>query len=155
MISYRASFQHTYPKRATYGVVPCVDYRRSYTESLPESAEVSRMPPKSKKCLCSICEKEVVDQDGQRKGQDAIFCEGNCQEWLHRVCTGLPNKVFLEVYKESDVPFYCPYCTYQRQEKEITTLKSTIDVLQLELTELRSSSNTNTIAVTEEPSQPS
>ena len=65
------------------------------------------------------------------------------------------KKVFLEVYKESEVPFYCPYCTYQRQEKEITTLKSTIDVLQLELTELRSSSNTNTIAVTEEPSQPS
>ena len=82
---------------------------------LPESAEVSRMPPKSKKCLCSICEKEVVDKDDQRKGQDAIFCEGNCQEWLHRVCTGLPKKVFLEVYKESDVTLYCPYCTYQRQ----------------------------------------
>lgn len=71
----------------------------------------------------------------------------------HSVCWP-SEKVFLEVYKDSEEPFHCPYCTNLRQEKEIAALKSTIGVLQMELAELRSSSNTTTLnTATEEPLQ--
>ena len=34
---------------------------------------------------CMICDKVIKDQDSSNKGQDSIFCEGDCQGWLHRI----------------------------------------------------------------------
>ena len=33
-----------------------------------------------------ICQDSIVDGDA---GQDSIYCEGNCNTWLHRRCAGL------------------------------------------------------------------
>ena len=63
---------------------------------------------------------------------------GDCQEWLHRVCAGVPQKVFLEI-KDSVEPFYCLPCTNRRQE-EIAALNSKIGLLS-KLTELESSTS--------------
>ena len=104
------------------------------------STSSSKKTPKKKKCNCPICDKVITDQDGQRKGHDAVFCDGVCQEWLHRVCAGLPKKVFLEI-KDSVEPSYCLNCTNRRQEKEIAALNSKIGLLLSKLTELESSTS--------------
>ena len=51
-----------------------------------------------------------------------IFCEGQCQSWLHRKCAGLTQAVFEEA-KKSEKPFHCCNCRLDCQEKEISSLK--------------------------------
>ena len=33
--------------------------------------------------ICVVCDKEINDDT-----EDSIFCEGECQGWIHRVCAG-------------------------------------------------------------------
>ena len=51
---------------------------------------------KTKQFNCDICEKTILDK---HPGEEAVFCEGSCQSWLHRRCAGLPTKHFKN---------YCP-----------------------------------------------
>ena len=46
--------------------------------------------------VCPICESKfnIVDDDESNEGEDAIFCEGECQIWLHRKCVGLMKNAF-------------------------------------------------------------
>ena len=44
--------------------------------------------------VCSVCDKEVVDATDEEDGDDAVFCEGECQSWLHRNCACLPKSEF-------------------------------------------------------------
>ena len=60
-------------------------------------------------CLFYICDKEVVDTTDEEDGDDAVFCEGECQSWLHRNCACLPKSEFERLKKED--PFYCPRCS--------------------------------------------
>ena len=39
---------------------------------------------KKAKTLCLICEKVVLDSDERTEGRDAVFCEGDCQGWMHQ-----------------------------------------------------------------------
>ena len=80
---------------------------------------------------CMICDKVIKDQDSSNKGQDSIFCKGDCQGWLHRTCAGISKKAFNEA-TVSDQPFYCHYCRCNLQE-EISLLNSTIVELKAEL----------------------
>ena len=34
--------------------------------------------------VCPICELAIVDDDELSKGEDAIFCEGECQIYMDR-----------------------------------------------------------------------
>lgn len=36
-----------------------------------------------------ICEDPIVDKSPAAEGQDSIFCEGKCDEWLHEVCRSI------------------------------------------------------------------
>ena len=67
--------------------------------------------------VCSICDKEVVDTTDEEDGDDAVFCEGECQSWLHRNCACLPKSEFERLKKED--PFYCPRCSSHVQMKAI------------------------------------
>ena len=49
---------------------------------------------KDKDCTCPICDDQILDAKGRRKGHDAIFCDGTCQTWLHRGCAGLSRRAF-------------------------------------------------------------
>ena len=82
---------------------------------------------------CSICEKVIKDQ---QKGQESIFCERDCQAWMHRICAGISRKAFGKA-KSSDDPFFCHYCLCHKQETEIINLKTTINSLQSELAQLK------------------
>ena len=45
--------------------------------------------------VCSICDKQVVDPTNEEDGDDAVFCEEECQSWLHQNCTCLPKSEFV------------------------------------------------------------
>ncbi len=45
--------------------------------------------------LCIVCDDIIVEAFTTTKGDEAIFCEGECQAWLHRRCAGLPRKAYV------------------------------------------------------------
>ena len=94
------------------------------------------------KCLCLICDKNIVDVSTKNKGQDSVFCEGSCQGWLHRRCAGLSKSIFKVISSpEHNFPFYCLYCTHVRYSEQISNLKSTINDLSGKLAKLESQSD--------------
>ena len=67
--------------------------------------------------VCLVCDQIIVEADETTEGQDAVFCEGDCQGWIHRVCAGLTRSAF-ENLSES-VPYLCLYCSFTKQSNEI------------------------------------
>ena len=59
---------------------------------------------KVKLIKCSICDTVIIDNK-----DEAILCEGKCQAWLHRHCTGKSKQMF-NLLAKSDEPFHCLYC---------------------------------------------
>ena len=87
---------------------------------------------KTSESHCAICLDIIIEADESNDGQDAIYCEGMCQGWLHRGCAGLSKKAF-NVMTE---PYYCPHCLLSDLKKEIASLKDVVQILKLELTTL-------------------
>jgi len=80
--------------------------------------------------ICPTCLNPIEDANKDQEGQEAIYCEGICDAWLHRQCAGLSQNLY-KVYQDGDDPFYCPNCCLIIQE-----LKSTIESLHKEASEL-------------------
>lgn len=107
------------------------------------------MPPKSKTkkaaandtgkkaCHCLICQEAITDPDGKNPGQDSIMCEGSCQGWIHRTCSGLTKESF-DLLQTSPKPFKCYQCQLTAQETEISQLKAVVKAMQAELSQLKS-----------------
>ena len=57
-------------------------------------------------CVCGVC--GVAVQEDPPTGEESIFCEGNCQAWLHRKCAGLSSAAFAAI--SSSYPFTCLVC---------------------------------------------
>ena len=77
---------------------------------------------------CAICCKNVKDATSKTKGEDAVYCEGSCQAWMHRQCIGMSLQVFSGL-TQSLAPFYCLYCCHLK----ISELQNTIKVLEAKL----------------------
>ena len=83
---------------------------------------------------CCVCCQAIV------KGKDeSLFCGGECQQWHHRYCAGVPAKVYKNL-SEKGVTFYCFACSLDSHRKEIASLKGTVEALKSEIAELKSSS---------------
>lgn len=65
---------------------------------------------------------------GRKRGHESIFCDGRCQEWVHRQCAGLSKVAFQAVSKSND-DFRCPHCVITQQAKDISALSATVSVL--------------------------
>ena len=78
----------------------------------------------------TICGNEVIETETTT--EDALFCEGVCQKWIHRRCAGVTRYHF-EKLSKSDDPWYCPCCTVVSQNKQIDSLKCKIESLTTEL----------------------
>ena len=94
------------------------------------------MPPKKRSTSeqCGVCCQAIV------KGKDeSLFCGGECQQWLHRYCAGVPAKVYKNL-SEKGLTFYCFACSLDSHRKEIASLKGTVEALKSEIAELKSSS---------------
>jgi hypothetical protein len=106
-----------------------VSSNRSRTSS--KSHQSSKNP-----VICPICTEEVIDSGKNKKGHDSIFCDGTCQEWVHRHCAGLSMTSFKAV-SSSSAPFLCPRCIIAQQSQEISVLKSSMAELSVEVDALK------------------
>ena len=86
---------------------------------------------KKRSVTCAVCEQNIVDGKDQ-----ALFCEGVCQRWLHRYCAGVSVPHFKSVSASSE-PFYCIGCFQATHSAELTSLKETISSMQTEIAELK------------------
>lgn len=88
--------------------------------------------------VCAICLQIIIERSNVSDGEDSIFCEGACQRWLHRSCAGLPDPAF-DLIRNSDESFYCFPCAMAVHKSEVKELRSVVDALSKELTDLKSS----------------
>ena len=86
---------------------------------------------KEKRPLCRLQQSHIVD------GRDeALFCEGKCQAWLHRCCASVSSEQH-KLLAASTEPFLCPTCGQERNQAQIAELKNTVEALKLELSQLK------------------
>jgi len=81
---------------------------------------------------CSICQEVIIEGE---EGHDAIFCEGHCQSWIHRKCSGLTNQVFEKICKSDNV-YMCPFCMLSIQNSELVELRNIVKSLNDKLEKL-------------------
>ena len=78
---------------------------------------------------CPICSELVRDLDGEVAGHDGLFCDGECQSWLHRWCAGVMRQSY-SALAASDDPFLCPACTMASCQTVIATQLADISSLR-------------------------
>ena len=117
----------------------CISYRQ------PPVDRSSVMPPKKKaptaaqKDPCCVCCQPIT------KGkEDALFCIGDCQQWLHRYCAGVSTQCYRNFTGDS-TPFLCFACSLVRHKKEIDSLKEAVEVLKGEIATLKSSQSSQAL----------
>ena len=84
---------------------------------------------KTHNTTCPICEESF------KSGHESIFCEGNCQKFIHRWCASLTKEQFKRA-SESDLPFYCLHCITLRQNFEIDKLRKLVSELTTKISTL-------------------
>ena len=99
--------------------------------------------------VCCVCDCIIVEDTDEKDGEDAIFCEGSCNSWLHRKCAGLSSSTFQHL-SDSNKPFLCVYCLLSNQAVQIAELKSTL----AQLTSKLSNDSSNLPASPNTPSNP-
>jgi len=92
-------------------------------------------PPKNKakegktsETDCLICLEPSLEADDHCVGEDAVFCEGQCQGWLHRKCAGVTRPAFEKLGESEDV-FLCTYCMLISQNNKISKLFNILNKL--------------------------
>ena len=106
----------------------------------PRSKDSSNQREKKSKrnSTCPICDEVIKEATKHRKGDDAIYCEGYCDAWVHRRCTGLSATNFAKLRDAGEeYTFFCLYCEIQAQKAEIDSLMSTITTFQTSLNDLK------------------
>ena len=95
-------------------------------------------------CLCKICDEAIIEPKGKKKGDDSIFCSGDCDGWVHRRCAG-PKKAKFIAYTNTDesVKFFCPTCRIDRLEAAMIALKEELDSTRTEIELLKANPHAN------------
>ena len=87
-------------------------------------------------CECPICYEVIIDRPNENH-QPSIFCEGECQSWLHKSCAGLTEQAF-KYFSKSTIPYQCLHCTIKQQKTELEQLKQILTALSEEVSQLKS-----------------
>ena len=94
---------------------------------------------------CPVCLEEVACREACDDNDDdeSIFCEGDCDSWVHRRCIGLPKRVLIQ-HKTTNNPFFCPTCRFNKYDLLISDMKSTIASLEQKVSDLEKKNATLT-----------
>ena len=116
--------------------------KKAASKSKPTTEQTSVATPPH---VCPICSKSIQDADKTSTGQDALFCEGECQCWLHRWCAGVTRERH-DALSSTDESFICPACTLANhqaiiavQQADISTLRECVNALMEEVKALKGS----------------
>jgi len=113
------------------------------TNSIMSKRKLQSTSPKKKKSKggktseadCLICDELILEADEHCVGEDAVFCEGDCQGWLHRKCAGVTRPAFHKL-GETDKVYLCSYCVSVKQNNDISKLSDIINELHSAVTSL-------------------
>ena len=86
----------------------------------------------AKETCCICCQQVTVEKD------EALYCSGKCQQWLHRYCAS----VTVEQYKninDKATEFQCPSCCRERHQQQICELTGTVEAMKIEIAQLKES----------------
>ena len=108
------------------------------------TSSMSSSTSSSKQLCCVCCQPIAVGKD------ESLFCGGDCQQSLHRYCAGVSLNGYKEMKGNGD-PFCCFSCSEKRNKRDIATLKSTVELLKQEISELKRSLSQVQSASTNEP----
>lgn len=100
--------------------------------TMPPKKKTQSSTSSSKELCCVCCQPILVGKD------ESLFCAGDCQQNLHRYCAGVSLNGYKETKENAD-PFCCFSCSETRNKREIASLKSTVDLLKQEISELKRS----------------
>ena len=78
----------------------------------------------STKSNCGVCLQKIIDGK-----EEAIFCEGKCQDWYHRGCASVPRELFTTL-TASNVPFLCLTCSNSSLQQEVAEL--TVEIRRMQ-----------------------
>jgi len=84
---------------------------------------------------CIVCEEPILEPNDNCDGDEAVFCEGDCQGWIHRKCADLSRSAFNRL-GESDTQYLCSQCMLAYQNSEINKLMNTIRDLNASIVSL-------------------
>ena len=99
-----------------------------------QSSTSSSRSSSSKDHCCVCCQIITVEKD------EALFCSGECQQWLHRYCAGVSINCYKELKAQANgTSFYCYGCSLKTNGREMAILKDAVESLKREVTELKSS----------------
>jgi len=64
---------------------------------------------------CGVCKNKIVD------GKDeALYCEGRCQSWMHRYCAGVSKIQFEELGRSEDISYECDYIEHRQNGHRVS-----------------------------------
>ena len=86
-------------------------------------------------CTCAICLDLIVEATETSMGDEALFCEGHCQVWLHRRCACV-TKARFDCISSSEAPFLCHYCQGDAQRLWTKSLQNEVAALREEVSKL-------------------
>ena len=78
--------------------------------------------------MCPICCEVIIEAS---EGQEALFCDGTCQKWLHRWCAGVHKDAY-PVLQSSGSPYHCP-----SHHEQIRSLSEMVEALRAEIRSLK------------------
>ena len=84
--------------------------------------------------ICQVCDTPIVEYSSTSEGEEVVFCEGQCNAWIHRKCSGLTSELFDIIVSESNGPFRCCYCTSGKEMR----LKHLVESLTVKISSLES-----------------
>ena len=84
------------------------------SSSTPQTLHASGKHPRSKDdpgqvgkkmkgtCVSAVCDEVIKEPTKNKKGDEAIYCEGNCEAWLHHICAGISSPNFAELQNNDE-----------------------------------------------------
>ena len=96
------------------------------------------MPPKKKPAAAKSPSYCICCQPVSQERDEALFCVGSCQQWLHRYCASVTVQQYKDICS-SKSPFQCPTCYRVHSQEQIEELSNAVSVLKLEVAQLRES----------------
>ena len=139
------------PKDKRKTIVVLEPYPKKSTQQQPSKEQEEQQPPveqnavtqdKDKRTkenppfICPVCDAIITEDGDDVTGDDAVYCEGICDTWMHRKCVGMSKIVFDNLGGSND-PYLCPTCVISKQSKEISKLRVLVKSLTSELSSLK------------------
>ena len=116
---YLSPSSNDHTSKRVYSCRAMATRAKSSERSEKSSAKLRKEP-------CAVCSLAVID------GKDeAVFCEGECQAWIHRRCAGVSVCSFRRLLSSPD-EFLCAFCSDQAHRKSLSLLELEVASLKAE-----------------------